>query len=159
MLLHPVFVVPYYIINKMLTTGVTFSGSFTITPGQLVEAQKSVPIDRHGYIPRGVRELDDSFTHVVPVLTRLGGGAISMSFDMPFGFRRPVDSGRLEPASQQTDGIILSPDSADTSAWQAILDTPKPLTKEDIGLFNNGMRFYAGFAARKLKAGNSQPAS
>lgn len=132
-------------------TQVKLPSKFMISPERLVVAQKRVPVDDYDCIPLMIYDRKRGFTIAEPVLTSLGGGAVAMSLGKPFGFVQSSDFVRGAVVdSQRTEQLILAPNPEEDGKWLATLETPKPLTQEDIGLFARGIKFYAQEATAKL---------
>ena len=130
---------------------VTLNTSFDIAPVDLLAAKRSIPLDG-GYVP--LRFFNQVFRLERPTFISLGEGAVALSMIEPFGFKRRVEEtnpGSTVLRSQKTESVHFAPDSTRQNAWEAIVDTPRPLTELDELLFNWGVIIYAEHAAARLQ--------
>ena len=117
-------------------------------PTLLIHAGKRMPLTPDGYVPLNTYAL--KYEIQKPTIINLGQGAVSLSFDEPFGFIRRNNGADDYTRSQLTDGLTLAPSDSRPDKWDAVLRTDMPLTEEDEFLFRSGLDRYTSDAKRKF---------
>ncbi len=137
----------------MIQTETQLPKLFRFSPLRLSSVGQRVPLE-DDYIPLNI--LDRRFPLVPARLQKLGGEAVQLSLERPFGFMdRPYLRGLGEPEvlrkTPKTDGIVLAPaDPAKPGNWVATYTTEAELTQPDLELFARGIDFYAAHVEAKL---------
>lgn len=121
---------------------------YPIDPVQLIDAQQWVPVDQDNFVPLHVFDGKKLPPFVMPTLRELGGGAVALSLDGPFGFRYGPFLGE-EWRTPQIEQVVLEPDSV-PGRWCATFYAEQRLDSEALDHFDYGFQFYAIRAAKKL---------